>query len=98
MQSPNHAQKDREADLYYALQLGYRSIREANNNAVQADFKKMFGDDPEAVEQFNAGVKQEEAKRTELGMTPGQYHAHFEAKLRAFRERRDAVYIGALGQ
>jgi hypothetical protein len=91
-------QESREATLYSAFQFGYSSVRDADGAAVKAEFDLKFGNDPEALEQFNAGVKDEEAKRAELGMTPGQYHAHYEAKNRAFHKRRDAIHAASLGR
>ena len=69
-------QEGREADLYYAFQFGNSSVREAYGAAVKAELDLKFSNDPEALEQFKAGVKDEEAKRAELGMTLEQYHAH----------------------
>lgn len=91
-------QEGLKADLYYAFQFGNSSVREADGAAVKAEFDQKFGNDPEALEQFNAGVKDEEAKRAELGMTPEQYHAHHDANNRAFRERRDAIHAASLGR
>lgn len=92
------AQEGREADLYYAFQFGCSSIREVDGAAVKAEFDQKFGNDPEALEQFNAGVKDEETKRAELGMAPEQYHAHHEAKIRALHERREAIHAASLGR
>lgn len=88
------AQESREADLYHAYQYGYSTVREADSVAITDEFNRHFGDDAEALEQFKAGVKDEEAKRLELGMTPAQYHAHYIAKNQAFRERRAKTLRG----
>lgn len=87
-------QEHREADLYHAYQYGYSSVREADSAEITAEFSRKFGDDGEALEQFQAGVTDEEAKRMELGMTPAQYHAHYIAKNQAFRERRAKTLRG----
>ncbi|MDU4254538.1 hypothetical protein [Pseudomonas sp.] len=87
-------QEERDAALYYAYQFGIASVCEADTAAVLSDFDQKFGDDPEALEQFNVGAKEEEAKRAALGMTPEQYHAHCEAKRHAFRERQEKTRRG----
>lgn len=97
-QEAQEALTEREADLYYAYQLGCSFVSEADGAAVKAGFDQKFGDDTEALEQFSAGVKSEEAQRADLGMTPEQYHAHHEAKYRAFRERREAIHTASLGR
>ncbi|WP_304526801.1 hypothetical protein [Halomonas sp. I5-271120] len=92
------AQEDRQADLYYAFQFGYATVRQADSDVLKAEFDQKFGDDPEAVAQFQAGVRHERVKREELGMTPDQYHAHHEAKKRAFHERQEAIHAASLGR
>ncbi|MBN3470657.1 hypothetical protein G0D98_19530 [Pseudomonas savastanoi pv. phaseolicola] len=90
--------QDRAADLYYAQQMGHSAVRENNFAALKAEFVKGYGTDQEALEYFNAGVDEESACRTALGMTPGQYQKHYAAKVQALADRRDAIHAASLGR
>ncbi|MFJ7794446.1 hypothetical protein [Pseudomonas sp. NPDC096950] len=92
------AQESRKAYLHYAFQFGQSFVREPNGAALKAEFNQKFGDDPEAFEQFNSGIREEETKRSELGMTPEQYHAHHETNIRALNDRREAIHVASLGR
>lgn len=98
IETQDAATLDRAADLYYAQQLGHSAVRENDFATLKAEFVKGYGTDQEALEYFNAGVDEESACRTALGMTPGQYQKHYAAKVQALADRRDAIHAASLGR
>jgi hypothetical protein len=69
-------QRAREADLLMARQFGQLYCRELNSLQVRIDFEKVFKDDPEAVQQFEAGAIEEDQRRLTLRMSPEQYRTY----------------------
>lgn len=76
----SEAQQSREADLFLARQFGHASVREPDSQRVRADFKRVFKEDAEALQQYEIGAVEEDQRRLALGLTPTQYHAYHSKK------------------